>query len=67
MNYILYDAETGEIKRASQSQYVSNPHGWEVMETPELMIGVDSTHRVDLLTGELVPLSNAECRKRMGI
>ena len=66
INYILYDRETGEIVRASQSSKVSNPDGYAVMETNELMVGVDATHRVDVERGEIVSLSEQEARKRKG-
>jgi len=66
INYILYDRKTGEIVSAAQSRHISNPHGYEVMETEKLMIGIDATHRVNKKTMQLEKLPKAESRKRKG-
>ena len=55
ISYILYDKDTGEIKRMHQSPNISNPNGYCVLMVDDLMIGVENTHRVDHETLELVP------------
>jgi len=56
LSYILYEIETGKIKRAHRSPNISNPNGYGVLMVDNIMPGIGETHKVDLETLELVPI-----------